>query len=259
MAALNPEIFTIGEHVLPPYGVMMVLAAVVGFSMGLSHAGRLGFTLRQALEGSIISWILALVSARVLYVVLNPGYFQDYPEYIYLFRFALFSVHGAVGGLALGLFLWSRWRKESFLRCTDAVFPYYALAYVIVRVGCFFAGCCYGKVSDVFWAVPMVEIGPEPRHPVQLYAAAAMLVLFFFSMYLRRFKKYHGFITFFLVGGYGLIRFVTEFFREWHSQPYWMGLTEAQLASIALLVLSSAFMLVMYSGERTRKKRGFSA
>lgn len=235
---------------------MMVLAFIIGWTVGFFDAGKQGFNPWRAVEAGIISNIAGVIGARILYIILEWENFMIYPEYIFLFRFAGLSFLGGLLGAFIGALLWCRWRKENFLKLTDLFAVYWALGYGIVRIGCFFGGCCYGKVTDLPWAVTMVRVDDLPRHPVQLYAALLAFTGMLVLLLLRRVRPFYGFITFSSFALYGMLRFTTEFFRE--GEAFWMGLTDAQLASIALFAVSTATIITMYYTTSFKKSKGFA-
>jgi len=84
------------------------------------------------------------------------------------------------GGIVAGLL--TAWVIARPLGCApadllDAIVPAGLLALGIGRVGCFLAGCCYGRPTTLPWGVVFPDLGPPPRHPLQLYSAAADVAL----------------------------------------------------------------------------------
>ncbi len=252
---MNPSIFTFGDFSLPAYPTMMVIAFIVGWTVGFFDSGKQGFRPWRALEAGIISNFCGVIGARIVYIFLNWDNFMNYPELILLFRFAGLSFFGGILGAFIGIIIWCRWRRESFFKLTDLFAVYWALGYGIVRIGCFFGGCCYGKISDLPWAVSMVRVDALPRHPVQLYASIGAFIGMVILIMLRRVRPFYGFITFSSFALYGILRFNTEFFRE--GKVFWMGFTNAQLASVALFTVSVVTLLIMHRLNSFKKAKGF--
>ena len=253
---MNPEIFTFGAIRLPVYPTFMVIAFIIGWTIGYFDAEKQGLNPIRALEAGIVSNFAGVVGARILYVILQWDNFMAYPEYIFLFRLTGLSFMGGLIGAFIGTFLWSRWRRESFFKFTDLFAVYWALGYGIVRIGCFFGGCCFGKVTDLPWAVTMVRVDDLPRHPVQLYATLLAFTGVLILLMLRRIRPFDGFITLSAFATYGILRFTTEFFRE--GELFWMGLTDAQLASAALFAVSTAAIIITYYTISSKKLKGFT-
>ncbi|MEX2016413.1 MAG: prolipoprotein diacylglyceryl transferase family protein, partial [Candidatus Hydrogenedentales bacterium] len=137
-------------------------------------------------------------------------------------------------------------------------------------LGCFLNGCCYGKVSDVPWAMPFrrvpwdTSVPPEgsppyldhlkrfgdqvtthdhwslPIHPTQLYSFLGLMALCCIMLLLRRYwNPYTGFMMplYFIL--YGIFRFIVEFFRGDHN-PVHFGFTDQQLFSVVLIAAGIA-------------------
>ena len=170
------------------------------------------------------------------------------------------------GGLILAIavfFVWCRARRESVAPVADLFVTVIPLAHAFGRVGCFFYGCCYGRVSAHAFAVAFprrspawvaqVEGGliPETAQsslavlPTQLFEAAAVLGLFaaLLFIFLRNWKTRPGFTTGCYLVGYSCIRFGIEFLRDDMRQRVG-NLSIGQTVSIGLFVLGISFILV---------------
>ena len=245
---MYPELFTIGNLTVYSYGLMIALGVLISAVAIYREAPGENLNPDHVLEAVIASTFSGLIGARLLYVFLNWGYFRDRPIEILFAQFAGLSFYG---GLFLGVFilyLWSRWRRIGFLKLADLMAPYLALGYAFGRVGCFLNGCCYGRVTDLPWALPAGMADDLLRHPVQLYAALGAVILFVVLKYLRPRRPFVGFVLLSLFPLYGLLRFSTEFFRE--EEAAWLGLTAAQNFSLALVLVSAAAILVINSYMR---------
>ncbi|MFY9115008.1 MAG: prolipoprotein diacylglyceryl transferase [Dethiobacteria bacterium] len=256
---MNPDIFVFGGIRFAPYPTMMTIALIIGITGAVRDLIKLeGFTLRRAVEVSLIVPALGLVGARLLYIIQNWEIVYLAPELVFLPRFAGMAYYGSLIAGALTNIVWCRWRKINSMIVADIMVPYFLLGYSLVRIGCFFSGCCYGKVSDVPWAVVMTTAGDLPRHPVQLYASALAFLGFILLLRLYRVRPFVGFVTLSMFAYYGLLRFTTEFFREKDAYILWAWLTEAQVFSLLLVLFSSLLIVIFYKREKTAKGRGFS-
>lgn len=238
-------LFHIGNFPVYSYGAMISLAVLVVAIFMSRDSSREGIDPDYALEAIIFAVVGGLLGARILYVILNWENFRGRWQDIFFARFEGLTFYGAFLGGLLALLLWSRWRKIDFLKFTDLAAPYLALGYAFGRIGCFLNGCCYGRVSTVPWAVVIPAVDSFPRHPVQLYAAGGAVVIFIILKTLQRYRPYDGFNLLALCASYGMLRFITEFFRE--EDIVWMGLTLAQLFSLGLTIISLAVMLYLFS------------
>lgn len=257
---MNPDIFTFGEIRLQPYPTMMVFAFFFCLTVGYIDGVRRGYKEQGFDDWDVVPAILSLftgaIGARLVYVLLNWDNFMHQPELIFLFRFAGLSFFGAILGAFTSTYLWCRWRKRNFFQMVDLFTFYWGMGYGIVRIGCFLAGCCYGKVTDLPWGVVMQRVDDLPRHPVQLYAVLGVIIGYFVITRLRSISPFHGFTSLSILSYYGVLRFTTEFFRD--EVAYWMGLTQAQVASAGLFVVSTATIIIIYYIISFNKSKGFA-
>jgi phosphatidylglycerol:prolipoprotein diacylglycerol transferase len=255
---MHPILFQIGDYTIYSYPVAMSLALLVSLLMFASFAKKKGYDYFLIFEGGIVVELSGLVGARIVSVLLNLGYYLTHLDKIFMVVHASFSVHGAIVGSLAGALLWCYLRNVNFLDMADMMMPFYAVGYTIVRVGgCFMAGCCYGKVTDLPWGVVMVKVDALPRHPVQLYSALGALAgIFIFKKFyeMRPFKGANVLLMLFL---YGILRFITEFFRE--EPVFWHGLSLAQVVSLLLSALSAAVGAAVLLYLRRRKLNPESA
>lgn len=257
---MNPDLFTIGDITYPPYRVAIIAALAIGIFLSVLAGRKEGLKPYLVLEGCIIIGFAGLVGARLLFVILNWHNYMANPQLIFMFRLAGLSFYGSIIGGVLANYFWTRLRRINHLQMADLLAPYFALGYAITRAfGCFMAGCCYGKVADVPWAVVMVRLEDGlPRHPVQLYAALGAVLIFIILRLLHRRRPAYGFTITAFVFFYGLLRFTTEFFRE--GEILWAGLTNAQLGSIAAVSGAAVIAFIMLKKQaeyREKAKRGF--
>lgn len=239
---MYPEIFTIGRLTIHAYGLMIALAIVVAALAIYREAPGEKINPDHVLEAIIVAALSGLLCARILYIALNWQYYSNQPFSAFFTQFEGLSFYGALIGGAIALYLWCLWRKLNFLRMADLLAPYLALGYAFGRIGCFLNGCCYGVESTVPWALPINMADPVLRHPVQLYAALGAIIIFIILKFLRPRRPFVGFILITLFALYGLMRFTVEFFR--YGEEFWLGLSDAQVFSLALSLLALAAIIV---------------
>jgi phosphatidylglycerol:prolipoprotein diacylglycerol transferase len=158
-----------------------------------------------------------------------------------------FSVLGAFVGVVGGVWLMARRRKIAFLRLLDYVSLVAPFWHIFGRLGCFSAGCCYGRPTDEPWAVrftdPRSMVPPEllgkSLHPTQLYEAFGDLAIFLalYFLVLPRLEQGRirpGVLSGLYFAAYGILRFFNEFCRG-DVVPGFLGLTGGQDLSLVLL------------------------
>ena len=131
------------------------------------------------------------------------------------------------------------------LATCDAFAPGLAIGHCIGRLGCFAAGCCYGKPTEHFWGVLFKNLLPTPvvdalvpREPTQLFESAAELGIFFLLTWMFKRKKFDGQIFGAYLFLYGIARFFLEFLRDDPGRGSVFGgvLSGTQLIALGLVL-----------------------
>lgn len=254
---MYPRLIQIGSFYLPTYGFLCALGMVLGVAV-VFHLSR-----RQSLDPDKM-WNLAglavfmgIVGAKILYIIdLWPEY-SEHPSEI--FSIATFQSGGVFsGGLVLAIaccWWYMHANRIPFLRACDVFAPGLALGHAVGRLGCFSAGCCYGRPTHLPWGVTFTnplaaQVTGTPLgislHPTQLYEFAAELVNFFILFRLIKHKRFEGQIIGLYMFLYGIERFVIEFFRgdEGRGSVFSGLLSGTQMISIALVISGGIIWMI---------------
>ncbi|MCR5415109.1 MAG: prolipoprotein diacylglyceryl transferase [Kiritimatiellae bacterium] len=199
-----------------------------------------------------------IVGARVAHVVEYwhaDGFDRDFAAAFQIWNGGLVFY----GGLAAALLVFVAWciaKKPDVLSLADALAVGVPLGHAFGRLGCFFFGCCWGRVSSsplavsfparspVWWAqqraglVSATAARSLPVLPVQLFESAALFALFAVLVLLYRRRRAWTAAAYLL--GYGAMRFLMEFLRD-DERPSLFGLSSAQLFSVFLIALGAVF------------------
>jgi len=252
---MHPILFNIGPFTLHTYGLFISMGVLLTIAVAVREARREGLDSQQMLDLGFYLLLAAILGSRLLYVLI---FYQDYlprPWAIFkLWEGGLVFYGGLLLALPVGIWYLRRHHLPLW-KTTDIWAAPLALGHAVGRVGCFAAGCCYGRPTEIPWAVIFTDpqslaILGVPLHPVQLYEALCNLLLFLFLYFYRPHRKFDGQVFWLYVLLYSLIRFALEFLRGdargFILPPY---LSTSQGFSI-LLVAASVIML-----QRLRKIR----
>ena len=146
-------------------------------------------------------------------------------------------IGGLIGGIACFLIVYAIFRKryETKLYEVLSMTPCAILiAHAFGRVGCFFAGCCYGKETDSFLGVKFPDL-PNPVHATQLYEAAFLFLLFAICFILLMKRDFKHNMSVYLIA-YGIFRFCIEFLRDDDRGELFAGISPSQFWSILMVV-----------------------
>ncbi|MEO7659290.1 MAG: prolipoprotein diacylglyceryl transferase, partial [Pyrinomonadaceae bacterium] len=200
-----------------------------------------------------------LIGSKLLMILLEPGVQIFTLDFL---RSGGVFYGGLIGGF-LAVVILVRIYKLPFLKVADAFAPGVALGQAFGRQGCFAAGCCWGKHTDLPWGVHFTELGHEYTgvpivgpdgadlylHPTQLYESFIMFAVFGLLVYLHRHKKFDGQILVAYGIIYALVRFSIEFIRDDPRGDLFgfttmTGLSTSQGISLLLAAGSIIFMFI---------------
>jgi phosphatidylglycerol:prolipoprotein diacylglycerol transferase len=259
-----PAFDLFGRHIaamtLHTYGVLLALAFVAGLWVAGRQARKAGLDAARVTDMAVYVLIAGLVGAKALLVVVEWDYYVRHPgELLSILQSGGVFYGGLLAALPVA---WWYARKHSLpgWRTADVLVPAVVLGQAIGRLGCFCAGCCYGKAADVPWAVTFHDpyasrtVGTPldtPLHPTELYESIACFLIFFVLVRLSRRKRFDGQVTLAYMFLYAVARFVIEFYRGDAVRGTVFGwLSTSQF--IALLMVFAAALLLPYVSKKNR-------
>jgi phosphatidylglycerol:prolipoprotein diacylglycerol transferase len=220
---MYPELFHIGSFPINTYGVFLALAFLFAILITVRLAVRDGLPREKIYDLSLWMLLASLVGSKVLMFWTEPEY-REHPLQLFSLDFLRSGgvfYGGLIGAVVTGYFLMRRY-KLPWWKTADACAPGIAMGNFFGRQGCFSAGCCWGKPTTLPWGVKFTEVGHEITgvptnsylHPTQLYESFAMLIVFFFLLWLHRRKRFSGQVILLYTLLYAGIRFAIEFVRD---------------------------------------------
>jgi phosphatidylglycerol:prolipoprotein diacylglycerol transferase len=198
-----------------------------------------------------------IIGGRLGYVLFyRPAYYaQNLLEVPQMWDGGM-SFHGGLIGSALAVLYLARKNGLSFLRVADYASFCGPFGLFFGRLANFVNGELWGRPSDAPWAVIFPTGGPVARHPSQLYEAGLEGLALFGVMWLlfwyTRARYRPGMLAGVFIFGYGLSRFIVEFFREPDQHLAWLpvqtGLSMGQWLTVPMLLLG--LYMILTSGRR---------
>lgn len=247
-----PELFSLGPVTLYTYGVMMALGFMAAIFSARLLAPRAGIGSEQITDMAIVAIVGGLLGAYVNYIIsYDWSRFVSNPASALMFwDGGLVFLGGLIGGIvfAIGYILKTKMPLREIADIAAVSVP---LAYAFGRIGCFFAGCCYGVASEVAWAVKFPALF-TPRHPTQLYSALLGFGLAAFALLYRKRRAFAGQSFLFYLMLYGLGRFLIEMLRE---NPFVLGtsLTVAQFTGLVLMATAAVLYPILARQKYSHK------
>jgi phosphatidylglycerol:prolipoprotein diacylglycerol transferase len=232
------------------YGLLLALSFLLGMLISVRRGRRRGLRAEDIYDLVFLILVASLVGVRLAYVLTHLAEFHPWTRALAIWDGGLTLYGGIV--LAIPATWWfCRRRHLDFLVIADALAPAVALGIGITRIGCFLAGCCFGKPCNLPWAVHFPAAAPATRQfgpiavqPSQLYASAAGFVIFGLLLWWERRSSPRGatFWRFLLL--YGLDRFLNDFTRYYEpTQRTLLGWSNNQWASVALVAVALVMLL----------------
>lgn len=251
---MHPILFHFGSITVYTYGILVAAGVVLALFYARKQAPRAGLDAEKVWNMGIYSVLIALLLAKIWLVFGEWDYYTAHPREI--LSLATFqsggTFYGGVLGAILTLVLYSYFQKMPLLAVLDTFAPAVPLGHTIGRLGCFAAGCCYGKPTSVAWAVKFTDpaaaqVAGTPLdvdlHPTQLYESAAEFLNFLFLVWLAKRQTFRGQMigTYFLL--YGFERGTIEFFRgdPGRTMLFHNSVSLMQLVSV-LLITTGVFL-----------------
>ncbi len=245
-----PRLFHIGNFSLPTYGLLVSMGVLIGLWISVRNSEKQGINPEHAWNFGILVVLCGILGAKILYIINDWGYYTSHPGEI--FSFSTLQAGGVFSGGLIGAFIAAAWyiRKNRMpaLATCDAFAPGLAIGHAIGRVGCFAAGCCYGKPTTHPWGVtftnPLAQLWVgtplnQALEPTQLIESAAELIIFFLLTWLLKRKKFDGQVFGAYLFLYGIARYFIEFLRGDPGRGSVFGgiMSGTQLISIGLVIM----------------------
>lgn len=246
-----PVLLKIGPLSIFTYGFFIALGFLAGIYFAVKEARRLGEEPEMIMDLCFYLLIAAIIGSRLFYVATNPKMFLDNPvEILKIWNGGLVFYGGFIAALITGV-IYLKVKNIPVWKTADIMAPSVALAHFFGRIGCFFAGCCYGKYCDLPWAVTFSNpdsLAPQglPLHPTQLYSALNNLAIFLFLFSFRKRKKYDGQLFWLYVLIYGITRSFIEIFRADFRGEFFYGIfSVSQVVGGIMAVVSLTMLFIL--------------
>lgn len=255
-------LFELGPIKVHGYGLMIAIGVVLAFMIAEARAPKKKLDAERIWPLGIWCAVGGFLGAKLLYVITE---FKSLFSGSLGFRDVLygFVVYGGIIGGILAGFLYCKVKKLSFLKYFDIVMPSIALAQGFGRIGCFLAGCCYGKRTDAWYGMEFnhsvyANMTGVKVIPTQLIMSAANFVHFFLLVWIanKAFKAgKDGVVAGCYLLFYSIGRFLIEFLRD-DPRGGVGGLSTSQF--ISLFIFAAGVGMVLFFGLRKGKKEALT-
>jgi len=272
---MRPFLFAIGSTKIPSFFFFIMVATLACTFYLYFMSKRRGLQPEAMLDLGIIGMLAGVLGARIFHILVEaPDYYWEKPMRVFEFWRGGFVSWGGFLALAISLPTYFKIRKLPIMLYMDFFATGAPLVKFFVRIACLLTGCCYGKPTNVPWAITFTN--PEstayyyypntPLHPTQVYSMIHATFLFFLVGWYYKFsheiingksvsKKGHGDgeTICVLVMGWTIPRAIIEFFRGDADRGLWFNdlLSTGQITGFLIFLAALAIFLSLR--KRSRK------
>ena len=251
---MYPTLLTLGPLNIHTYGLFIAIGFIIGLLVAMHIGKSEGFHSGQVLDMGFIVILCAIIGSRLAYVLLNISYYVKHPLDIFKMWQGGLVFSGGMVAVALAMIWYLKRRHLPFWKVGDLFAPAIAIGQGIGRMGCFMAGCCYGKPTGMPWGMIFTDPGtlaPRniPLHPTQLYAALSGILIFAVLMVLRAKRKFEGQVFLWFLILHSTSRLLMERLRG-DDRGLIPGTEMSVTQLIALLILMAAVVALMIITSR---------
>ncbi len=244
------EILSIGPFTIHGYGLMIAIGIIAALFAGIKLAKVKNLNTDEIYNLLFVAVIGGFASAKLLYCIVEFESFIEDP--LSTLGSGGFVVYGGIIGGTFFCWLYTRIRKLSFFRYFDIILPSVAIAQAFGRIGCFLAGCCYGRETECFIGVTFTNSDFAPNGvsliPIQLISSAALFIMAVILILYAKKTNHPGSAGALYLIMYSIGRAVIEIFRNDYRGTIGF-LSTSQFISIFILILGICIYLLSKKGK----------
>jgi len=246
---MHIELLKLGPITINSFGFMVAIGFVAAMLVGIYRAPKYGLDKDLVMDLGIVCLVCGFIGSKILYIIVE---FQAIMESGNILSYLTngFVMYGGIIGGTLSFIVYCKIKKASPLKYSDLILPSVAIAQGFGRIGCFLAGCCYGRETDSVLGViyPVNSIAPSGIKllPTQLFSSAGDFVLAAVLIFVAARKPKDGVVSGLYCILYGVGRFIIEIFRN-DPRGNVGALSTSQFFSIFAVVVG---VIILAAGSR---------
>jgi phosphatidylglycerol---prolipoprotein diacylglyceryl transferase len=247
-----PVLIKIGPLTIHTYGFLIATGFLIALSLALREAKKTDLSNDSIIDVGFYALFAGIIGSRVFFILTNWQHYFEHPlDMVKIWEGGLVFYGGVL--FAVPTVIWyARKKKLPLWPTADIWAPSIAIGHAIGRLGCFCAGCCYGRpAAGLPWAVTFTNpdslaIIGTPLHPTQLYESAAELMNFLILITIRRHQSFKGQIFLMYILNYSIIRSVVEMFRGDEVRGFlFPGFSYSQAISVVMFITALSFIIIL--------------
>jgi len=251
---MRPFLFNIGDLQIPSFFFMVMVATLAATFYGYWVSSRVGLKREVFLDFGMIGMVAGVLGTRIFHILVEaPDYYWEDPLRVFEFWRGGFVSFGAYIGVSLSIYLYLRIRKFTVAPYLDVLALCTPIIQFCIRLACLLTGCCYGKPTDLSWAITFTDPASTayyyypniPLHPVQIYSGIHAIILFIaINWFYWKKRRFPGQTACLMMLGYLIPRGLIELFRADADRGLWFYelISTGQIASL----VGCVFVLILY-------------
>ena len=247
-----PVLIKIGPLTIHTYGLLIAVGFLVALTLAAREAKRKDIPNESIIDVGFYALLSGVIGARLFFILTNLGNFLEHPlDMVKIWEGGLVFYGGVIFALPTAIWV-AKKRGLPLWQTADIWAPSIAIGHAIGRLGCFCAGCCYGRPAEgLLWSVTFTNpnslaVLGTPLHPTQLYESALELMNFLILMTLRRHQSFKGQLFLVYILNYSIIRSVVELFRGDEVRGFlFPGFSYSQAISVAMFIAALSLLIVL--------------
>lgn len=240
------DLFSIGPVTIHGYGLMIGIGFIAALIVADYRAKKRGLDTDFLFSLAVICLISGMIGAKLLYAITVIDEIIKNPSDIISLTNGFVVYGGIIVGILAGM-LFCKIKRKPFLHYFDIVMPSIAIAQGFGRIGCFLAGCCYGKETDAWYGITFRHSQFAPNNisliPTQLISSAGDFLIAVILILIARKKKKPGFIAGLYLIFYGIGRFFIEMLRGDIERGSVGNISTSQFISIFIVIIGIAYSI----------------
>ena len=235
------DILKIGPLSIHGYGLMIGIGVIVALVVAAKRAKKSGLDTDFVYGLGLVTLVFGFIGAKLLYCIVEIEAFLNEPMQV--LSGSGFVLYGGIIGGILAAMVYCKYKKVNFFEYFDLAVPSVAIAQGFGRIGCFLAGCCYGRETDscigIMFHNSSIASNGIKLIPTQLFSSAGnFLIALVLLLYARKNRKTGKVGALYLIL-YSVGRFIIEFFRNDYRGNVGV-LSTSQFISLVILAIGIA-------------------
>lgn len=238
---VRPVLFNVGNYLVSSYSFFVIIALLAAVLVYYFEAKKVGELSENSFHIFVAALVGGVLGAKIPIWIMNWRLIvASFPDITPILS-GRTIVGGLIGGTAAVVLV--RYFLKIERKMGNIFVPAIGIAIFFGRIGCFLRGCCYGVATNLPWGVDFGD--GIRRHPTQIYEALFGLLVFIFTIRLKKDKIKAGLLFQIFLISYFVFRFLIEFIRE--EPRIYLGLTLAQVVAMVVIVYN---VIVILKGDK---------